>query len=91
VSSGLGLTFAAENGARFLDAGRATFRPDAPHVGAAVWRPLVDLGVEVVDIAVWRADAAESPLLQPLLAIVAEQRKRSARPAAARARRRRRG
>jgi hypothetical protein len=80
VSSGLGLTFAAENGARFLDAGRASFRPAAPHLGAAVWRPLVDLGVEVADIAVWRRDAVASPLLRPLLAIVEEQRTRRARP-----------
>lgn len=82
VSSGLGLTFATESGARFLDAGRATFRPGAPSIGAAVWRPLVDLGVEVADIAVWRADAAQSPLLQPLLAIVREQRRRTAQSAA---------
>jgi DNA-binding transcriptional LysR family regulator len=76
VSSGLGLTFSTEVGARFLDAGRAACSPDAPHLGAAVWRPLVDLGVEVADIAVWHADAVESPLLQPLLAIVHEQRRR---------------
>jgi len=80
VSSGLGLTFAAENGARFLDAGRASFGSDAPQLGAAVWRPLVDLGVEVADIAVWRADAGESPLLRPLLAVVDEQRRRSTTP-----------
>jgi len=79
VSSGLGLTFAAENGARFLDAGRKSFRPDAPQLGAAVWRPLVDLGVDVADIAVWRADANESPLLRPLLAIVEEERKQQAK------------
>lgn len=80
VSSGLGLTFATENGARFLDAGRASFRPEPPHVGASVWRPFVDLGVDVADIAVWRADAADSPLLEPLLAIVAELRRRGATP-----------
>jgi len=79
VSSGLGLTFASENGARFLDAGRASSRPDAQRLGGAVWRPLVDLGVEVADIAVWRVDAAESPLLRPLLAIVEEQRERAPR------------
>lgn len=75
VSSGLGLTFAAENGARFLDAGRSSSHPRAKRVGASVWRPLVDLGVEVADIVVWRSDASESPLLQPLLAIVEEQRR----------------
>ncbi|MFO0728507.1 MAG: LysR substrate-binding domain-containing protein [Myxococcota bacterium] len=82
VSSGLGLTFAAENGARFLDAGRASFRPKNPQLGAAVWRPLVDLGVEVPDIAVWRADAAQSPLLRPMLAIIEGLRRTNAVPGA---------
>jgi LysR family transcriptional regulator, benzoate and cis,cis-muconate-responsive activator of ben and cat genes len=74
VSSGLGLTFAAENGARFLDAGAALGGAGSPRGGSAVWKPLSDLGVEVCDIVVWRADAARSPLLRPLLEIVAELR-----------------
>jgi len=72
VSSGLGLTFAAESGARFLDAGGAIAGAGPRHLGAAVWRPLSDLGVELCDVAVWRADAARSPLLAPLIEIVAE-------------------
>jgi DNA-binding transcriptional LysR family regulator len=89
VSSGLGLTFAAESGARFLDAGEASARAGSLHLGATVWRPLSDLGVEVCDIAAWRADAARSPLLRPLLEIVAEVRaelrrlRRSGKPARA--------
>ena len=74
VSSGLGMTFAAENGARFLDAGSAIGRPGSLHRGSAVWRPLSDLGVEVCDIAVWRADAARSPLLRPMIDIIGELR-----------------
>ncbi len=74
VSSGLGMTFAAENGARFLDAGAALGRPGSLQVGSAVWRPLSDLGVEVCDIVAWRADAARSPLLRPLIEIVGEVR-----------------
>jgi DNA-binding transcriptional LysR family regulator len=76
VSSGLGMTFAAENGARFLDAGAAVGRPGSLHPGSAVWRPLTDLGVEVCDIAVWRADAPRSPLLRPLIDIVGEVRRK---------------
>jgi LysR family transcriptional regulator, benzoate and cis,cis-muconate-responsive activator of ben and cat genes len=69
VSSGLGMAFAAENGARFLDA-------DGPIGGsaalerAAVWKPLRNLGVELRDVAIWRADSAHSPLLRPLLDVV---------------------
>jgi DNA-binding transcriptional LysR family regulator len=72
VSSGLGVTFAAESGARFLDAGGASAGPGSSRLGLAVWRPLSDLGVELCDIAVWRADAARSPLLAPLIEIVSE-------------------
>lgn len=79
VSSGLGLTFATENGARFLDAGHASSRPESQPLGASVWRPFADLGVDVADIAVWRADAADSPLLQPLVAIVEQLRRRGAK------------
>ncbi|MEI9939201.1 MAG: LysR substrate-binding domain-containing protein [Pseudomonadota bacterium] len=74
VSSGLGMTFAAENGARFLDAGAATADRGSLQSGSAVWRPLSDLGVEVCDIAVWQADAVQSPLLRPLIEIVREMR-----------------
>jgi DNA-binding transcriptional LysR family regulator len=83
VSSGLGMTFAAENGARFLDAGAAMGRPSSLDLAAAVWRPLSDLGVEVCDIAVWRADAARSPLLRPLIDIVGEVRRQLQRSRAA--------
>jgi DNA-binding transcriptional LysR family regulator len=89
VSSGLGMTFAAENGARFLDAGTAIGRPGSRHLGSAVWRPLTDLGVEVCDIAVWRADAARSPLLRPLLDIVGEVRRQLQRSGPSRKRRER--
>lgn len=71
VSSGLGMTFASETGARFLDAGEAMAGPAALD-RAAVWRPLSNLGVELRDIAIWRADAARSPLLRPLIDTVAE-------------------
>ncbi len=71
VSSGLGMTFASETGARFLDAGEAMAGPAALD-RAAVWRPLANLGVELRDIAIWRADAARSPLLRPLIDTVAE-------------------
>ena len=73
VSSGLGMTFASESGVRFLDAGGAVGSPTALD-GAAVWRPLSNLGVELRDVAIWRADAARSPLLRPLLDIVRELR-----------------
>jgi DNA-binding transcriptional LysR family regulator len=74
VSSGLGMTFAAENGARFLDAGAATAGLGTLQPESAVWRPLGDLGVEVCDIVAWRADAARSPLLRPLIEVVGELR-----------------
>lgn len=82
VSSGLGLTFAAESGARFLDAGGAIGGPGSLHVGSAVWRPLSNLGVELCDIAVWRADATRSPLLRPLIDVVGDVRTqlRSSKP-----------
>jgi DNA-binding transcriptional LysR family regulator len=89
VSSGLGLTFAAESGARFLDAGGASRSSGSPRLGSAVWRPLSDLGVELCDIAVWRADAVRSPLLAPLVEIVAElgsEVRRTTRPRRARSR-----
>jgi DNA-binding transcriptional LysR family regulator len=71
VASGLGLTFAGERSGQFLDAGSAIGQsPSRP--GAAVWRPLTDLGVELRDVAIWRADAARSPLLRPLIDIVGE-------------------
>ncbi len=74
VASGLGVTFAGERSARFLDASGAIGGPGPLHLGAAVWRPLSDLGVELRDVAIWRADAARSPLLRPLIEIVAEVR-----------------
>lgn len=86
VSSGLGMTFAAETGARFLDAGASIDLPGSLHRGSAVWRPLSDLGVEVCDIAVWRADAVQSPLLRPLIDIVGEVRKQLRRPGLSRIR-----
>ena len=73
VSSGLGMAFAAENGARFLDA-NGPVGGSAALDGAAVWKPLRNLGVELRDVAIWRADAERSPLLRPLIDIVGEVR-----------------
>jgi hypothetical protein len=39
-----------------------------------VWKPLTDLGVELRDVATWRADAARSALLRPLIEVVREVR-----------------
>jgi len=87
VSSGLGMTFAAESGARFLDAGGTASGAGGPS-GAAVWRPLSNLGVELRDVAAWRADAVRSPLLAPLIDVVREVRTEQRRSAAARKARR---
>ncbi|WP_437332223.1 LysR family transcriptional regulator [Sorangium sp. So ce394] len=59
VASGFGLTFGAEPAARFLA------------VGTAVWRPVSDLGLEMLNIAMWRPDAP-SLLLKPLIGLVRE-------------------
>jgi hypothetical protein len=59
VASGFGLTFGAETAALFLT------------VGTAIWKPVSDLGLEMLDIAMWRPDAP-SPLLRPLLDLVRE-------------------
>ncbi len=76
VSSGLGLSFAAEKPAGlFLQ------------LGSAVWRPLSDLGVELRDIVMWRLDAERSPLLRPLIEVVKEVRARLKRTGPARKRR----
>jgi DNA-binding transcriptional LysR family regulator len=74
VASGLGLTFAGERSARFLDGGCAVGRADPLQGGSAAWRPLSDLGVEIHDVAMWRPDAARSPLLRPLIDVVGEVR-----------------
>jgi LysR family transcriptional regulator, benzoate and cis,cis-muconate-responsive activator of ben and cat genes len=74
VASGLGVTFAGERGSRFLDVGGAIGDLGLSKVGSAVWRPLTDLRIVLCDVAIWRADAARSPLLRPLLTIVAELR-----------------
>jgi len=74
VASGLGLTFAGERSATFLEFGGAIGGPGPLQLGSAVWRPLSDLGVELRDVAMWRADAARSPLLQPLIDTVNEVR-----------------
>jgi LysR family transcriptional regulator, benzoate and cis,cis-muconate-responsive activator of ben and cat genes len=74
VASGLGLTFAGERGARFLDLGGAIGGAEPLQLGSAVWRPLRNLGVELRDVVMWRADAAQSPLLRPLIDIVGEVR-----------------
>lgn len=73
VASGVGLTFAGERSARLLDPGPPA-APGALQAGKALWRPLADLGVELRDVAMWRTDAARTPLLQPLLEIVREVR-----------------
>ncbi|KYF88743.1 LysR family transcriptional regulator [Sorangium cellulosum] len=59
VASGFGLTFGAEPAARFLA------------VGTAIWRPVSDLGLEMLNIAMWRPDAP-SLLLKPLIGLVRE-------------------
>jgi LysR family transcriptional regulator, benzoate and cis,cis-muconate-responsive activator of ben and cat genes len=74
VASGLGLTFAGEKTASFLDVGGAIGGEGSHELGSAVWRPLSDLGVELRDVGMWRADAARSPLLRPLIDIVGEVR-----------------
>ncbi len=74
VASGLGLTFAGERTARFLDVGGAIGDRGPLELGSAVWKPLSDLGVELCDVAMWRADAPGSPLLRPLIDIVGELR-----------------
>ncbi len=74
VASGLGLTFAGERSASFLDVGWAIREPGLLQFGSAVWRPLSDLGVELRDVAMWRADAVRSPLLRPLIDIAGEVR-----------------
>lgn len=79
VASGLGLTFAGERSGRFLDPTGAIGSASAPRLGAAVWRPLRDLGVELRDVAMWRADALRSPLLRPLIDVVGEVRAQLAR------------
>lgn len=87
VASGLGLTFAGERSARFFDGGGAIGAPGPLQLGSAVWRPLSDLGVELRDVAIWRADATRSPLLQPLIDIVGEVRTQFRRLAPSRRRR----
>ena len=74
VASGLGLTFAGERSARFLDGGCVLGRADPLQGGSTAWRPLSDLGVEIRDVAMWRPDAARSPLLRPLIDVVGEVR-----------------
>ena len=56
-------------------------------LGSAVWRPLTDLGVELCDVAMWRADAEGSPLLRPLIDIVTELRAQLGRAGSSRRRR----
>jgi DNA-binding transcriptional LysR family regulator len=41
---------------------------------SAVWRPVVDLEVEISDVALWRAEDTGSPLLRTLITIVEEIR-----------------
>ncbi len=91
VSSGLGLTFASEGAARFHEVGGELGGLGRPRLGSAVWRPLSDLGIELCDVAMWRADAASSPLVRPLIDLVSElrtqsQRSRQTRKAAERGR-----
>ncbi len=78
VSSGLGLSFAAEKPAGLFMS-----------LGSAVWRPLSDLGMELRDIAMWQPDAERSALLQPLIEIVREVRTQLQRSATSRKRRER--
>ncbi|SDI45126.1 DNA-binding transcriptional regulator, LysR family [Sinosporangium album] len=43
-------------------------------LGNAVWRPVVDLDVQVAEIGMWRPEDADTPLLRPLIDIVNETR-----------------
>ena len=48
-----------------------TFLPEKQHrillLGSAVWRPIVDLGVQVSDVLMWRRADADAPLVRPLI------------------------
>jgi DNA-binding transcriptional LysR family regulator len=88
VASGLGLTFAGERTASFLNLGAEGGGPGSHQLGSAVWRPLSDLGVDLCDVAMWRSDAPRSPMLRPLIDIISELRsqlKRAERPGKGRA------
>ena len=75
VASGLGLTFAGERTARFLGVGGAIGDRGPLELGSRRYGSrLSDLGVELCDVAMWRADAPGSPLLRPLIDIVGELR-----------------
>lgn len=84
VSSGLGMTFAAESGVRLLEGGGGAEGEPVAARSPAVWRPLSNLGIELRDVAIWRADAAQSALLRPLIDIVREVRSERPRAAASR-------
>ena len=58
VASGDGVSFMPENQVRIL------------LLGEAVWRPVVDLDVEVTEVAMWRPEDNDATLLRPLVDIV---------------------
>jgi DNA-binding transcriptional LysR family regulator len=62
VASGDALTFLPEKQVKVL------------LLGAAVWRPIVDLGVQVSDVVMWRPEDTDAILVQPLIQIVREVR-----------------
>jgi hypothetical protein len=45
---------------------------------SAVWRPVTDLGVEISEVVMWRAEDTDSPLLRPLITIAGQLRTRTA-------------
>ncbi|MCT7658025.1 LysR family substrate-binding domain-containing protein [Mycobacterium sp. CPCC 205710] len=64
VASGDAMTFMPENQVRVL------------MLGEAVWRPVGDLDVQVCEVALWRPEQDDDPLLRPLIDIVHEIRNR---------------
>jgi LysR family transcriptional regulator, benzoate and cis,cis-muconate-responsive activator of ben and cat genes len=55
-----------------------TFLPEAVtpvlQLGSAVWRPVTDLGVQWSEVAMWRPEDTDAPLLRPLIDIVMDLR-----------------
>lgn len=62
VASGFGVSFGDENVAPFLT------------LGHAIWKPVSDLDIDMRDIAMWRPEDAQSPLLRPVIDLVREVR-----------------
>jgi LysR family transcriptional regulator, benzoate and cis,cis-muconate-responsive activator of ben and cat genes len=43
-------------------------------LGSAIWRPVIDLDVRLSEVAMWRPQDADTPLLRPLIDLVFEAR-----------------